>query len=98
MQEEDTELYELLENVTQEQVLDIVRNLKLRKLVDPFHTHRVDGRLLMGIEAVQDLTDIDPLTVKPIFARALYSELSKWKRNGGRVPRHLLNQAQSRAL
>ena len=86
----------LLCDISKEQVLDILTNLDLPKLVAPFKCSRVSGRLLTHVESPQDLVDIDAVGVKPIFARALFAELSAWKTDGGRVPcRLLLTQTQT---
>lgn len=71
--------------------------LELPQLVAPFRRATVHGRLLACVESVEDLVDIDA-EVNPIFARMLFSNLTAWKSNGGRVPRKLLSPMSDDSL
>ena len=74
-------------------------HLKLPQLVAPFRRATVDGRLLACVESVKDLVDIDDDDeVNPILARTLFSNLTAWKSNGGRVPRKLLSPMSDDSL
>ena len=75
----------------------MLMHLKLPRLVDPFRRSLVNGRLLAYVESVDDLVDIDD-EVNPIFARVLFSNLTAWKSNGGRVPRKLLSPMSDDSL
>eukprot|EP01036_Dinobryon_divergens_P032107 gene32107-41633_t len=67
--------------------------LGLPQLVEPFRAKKVDGRLLIHVECVQDLIDIDAQFVKPLFARRLFAQLADWK---GAVSREMLLPPQVR--
>lgn len=79
----------LLKDISPEQVLHMLTNLMLPRLVVPFKRSQVNGRLLSQVESVEDLEDIDE-EVKPFFAKMLFKNLVAWKKDRGRVPRKLL--------
>ena len=85
-----------LEDVSAEQVLHILVNLDLHRLVAPLRRNPVSGRLLVDVTSVEDLTDIiDDDEVKPFYVRVLFGKVSAWNSNGGKVPRKLLSSSQS---
>lgn len=81
--------YVLLQDVSEEQVLNMLNNLALQRLVPPFKHNRINGRHLLHVESIKDLIDFDE-EVKPVFAKTFFHELKVWKNNGNKVPVALL--------